>query len=149
MTKVFADGGKIHDRLIHAFLFVHLRYLGFIPVSGEALGELAVRVVNFEIIADCDGDAVGEDHNVDAPEVFSGGIFNPGDTTGIVGELPDPLGGRMRQDRPSAGHLLGSGAECGQGGGGGQVQKVVHDAVHAYDDPRRRANRHRTGGQEN
>ena len=102
---------------IGVHLWFQLLFLG----SRDALGEVSVRVIYFEEIAGSDGDAVGENQDVDAAGAFRRGIFDPGDTTGILGQPPQQLRWWLRCSRPSAGHFLGCGAKDGQRGWVGQI----------------------------
>ncbi len=47
------------------------------PFSADALGEVPVQIVNFQEIAVCDGDSVGEDDEVQPARVLGRGILDP------------------------------------------------------------------------
>jgi hypothetical protein len=49
----------------------------------EALGEVAVGIVNLEGIAGGNGDSVRKDDEVQSTGVLGGGVFDPGDAAGI------------------------------------------------------------------
>jgi len=70
-----------------------------------------VGIVNLEKTAVSNGDSVGKDGEVQSTGVFGGGVFDPGDATGIIGKLAQQLRGGMRRCCPGAGHFLRSRAK--------------------------------------
>jgi len=75
------------------FICVHLRYLRFISVSRDALGEVAVRGVNLQIIAGGDGESVGEHDDVETTGMFGRGMLAAGNSTRIIGQPGQQLHG--------------------------------------------------------
>ena len=45
----------------------------------DSLGEVVMRVINFEMVAGSDCEAVGKGHDVDASGMFGGGVFDASD----------------------------------------------------------------------